>query len=526
MDSLFLTILNMSITGAFVIVAICLARLSLKRAPKMISYCLWAVAGFRLVFPFSIESMFSLIPFNNTVIPSEFTTQAVPHINNSIPVIDSAVSSILPAATASTSPLQTLTMIGAYVWLAVSVTMVTYGVVSYIRLKIRMRSATRIEENIYEIDTIKSPFVLGVFKPEIYIPSNLNKQEYDYIILHEQTHIRRRDHINKVAAYIILCVHWFNPLAWVAFLLMSIDMEMSCDECVLKSIGIDTKKKYSLTLLSQASNRNIIGISPLAFSEGGLKTRIRNVLNFKKIPLGIVIIAIVLTIALSVGLTLNRVSTVPGSDNDTPEESIYNFATTKEGLSLDEFLAIRAKYDVVDDFHTGTGLTPSVAYDKIQFELQLAEYIGKFLETDDFIQESILFINIGNDSPFEKPSASVIVNLEGISKLTDEQIVWIADIIKSSVFGIETEDIRISDNYRNYYDVSAIYANISAKQNNSTSLLIMEFNDLPTALITLNTLSENAAGVPVMTSTVRVSGGDGELPRLIKPTTIIRGIHT
>ena len=323
MDKLFLTILNMSLTGAFVIIAICIARLPLKKAPKIISYWLWAVAGFRLIIPFSIESAISLIPFKSTPIPHDLAIQAVPRIDIGIPAINNTISSVLPAATptASANPLQMWTMIGAYVWLAGIVIMLVYGVASYIILKRKMRTAIQKEDNIYETGNIRSPFVLGIIKPNIYLPLDLSDREREYIILHERTHISRYDHISKIAAYLVLSIHWFNPLAWVAFILMGADMEMACDERVLKKVGIETKKDYSLSLLSLAANKRFIGGSPLAFSEGGLKTRIMNVLKYKKTSMVIVIIAVALTTALSVGLALNREdSDVDDHDDNLQEE--------------------------------------------------------------------------------------------------------------------------------------------------------------------------------------------------------------
>ena len=309
MDKLFLTILNMSLTGAFVIAAICFARLPLKKVPKIVSYCLWAVAGFRLVFPFSIESVFSLIPFKAQTIPPDIAMQQVPRIDSGIAFVNNAVSSILPAATptASVNPLQIWTTIGAYIWLIGVAVMVIYGVVSFVILKRKMREAAHIEANIYEAENIKSPFVLGIFKPKIYLPVGLSGQERGYILLHEQTHIRRRDHIVKFAAYFILCLHWFNPLVWAAFLLMGVDMEMSCDERVLKEMGGEMKKDYSLSLLSLATERRIIGGSPLAFGEGGVKERIKNVLNFKKPSRVIMIVSVALVAVLIVGFAVNRV---------------------------------------------------------------------------------------------------------------------------------------------------------------------------------------------------------------------------
>jgi len=307
----------MSLTGAFVIAAICLARLPLKKAPKIISYCLWAVAGFRLVFPFSIESILSLIPFNAQPIPTDIAFQPVPRIDSGIPFMNNAVSGVLPAPVLgdSVNPLQIWTAIGAYVWLAGITVMVAYGVISYFVLKHKMRNAACVEANIYEANNIKSPFVLGFFSPKIYLPFGLSEKERGYILLHEQTHIRRRDHIVKFMAYFVLCLHWFNPLAWVAFLLMGVDMEMSCDERVLKEMGGETKKDYSLSLLSLATERRLIGNSPLAFGEGSVKGRIKNVLNFKKPSRIIIAAAMALVLVLSVGFALNRTPTI-SLDND------------------------------------------------------------------------------------------------------------------------------------------------------------------------------------------------------------------
>ena len=310
MDKLFLTILNMSLTGAFVIATICLARLPLKKAPKIISYCLWAVAGFRLVFPFSIESVFGLIPFKAQTIPPDIAVQSIPRIDSGIPFVNNAVSSVLPAATptAGVNPLQIWITAGAFVWLTGVAVMLIYGVVSFVILKRKMREAAHIDANIYEAGNITSPFVLGVFKPRIYLPIGLSGQERSYILLHEQTHIRRRDHIVKFAAYFILCLHWFNPLAWAAFLLMGVDMELSCDERVLREMGGEIKRDYSLSLLSLATERRVIGGSPLAFGEGGIKERVKNILNFKKTSRVIIVAAVVLVAVLSVGFAVDRVS--------------------------------------------------------------------------------------------------------------------------------------------------------------------------------------------------------------------------
>jgi len=310
MEKFFLAILNMSLTGSFVVIVICLARLVLKKAPKIISYCLWAAAGFRFVFPFSIESMFSLIPFKSQTIPPDIVTQHVPRIDSGVEVIDNIVSGVLPAATSESSmnPLQVWTATGTRLWVFGVAFMIVYGIASYLFVKQRMRRSACVDSNLIEGENIQSPFVIGLIKPKIYIPAGLSKKEREYIILHERTHIRRFDHIIKFVAYFIICLHWFNPLAWVAFLLLGVDIEMSCDERVLKELGGEIKKDYSMSLLSLATDR-VISSSPLAFGEDGVKKRIKNVLKFKNPSRTIVSLAIAFVTVLSLGLMVSREST-------------------------------------------------------------------------------------------------------------------------------------------------------------------------------------------------------------------------
>jgi len=336
MEFLFLTILNMSLTGAFVIAAIYLARLLLKKVPKIISYCLWAVAGFRLVFPFAIESAWSLIPFRTQPIP---TLQAVP--GSGIPEMGSSsqqsISSItgggmspslpappeigaiavpeeIAAPLVGADPLQALISIGAAVWLIGFALMLLYGLGSYLLLRHRMRNSVSLYENIYEAAQIQSPFVLGFFAPKIYLPLGLSLQERKYIILHEQTHIRRRDHILKFAAYFALCLHWFNPLVWIAFFLMSTDMEMSCDESVLRHLGSETKADYSRILVMLATDRRTLAGAPLAFGEGAIKGRVKNILKFKRTHKIISVIAAILVLTFGIGLALTQT-------DESPEEA-------------------------------------------------------------------------------------------------------------------------------------------------------------------------------------------------------------
>ena len=215
MDKLFLTILNMSLTGIFVIAAILLMRLLFKKAPKIISYCLWIAAGFRLLFPFYINSIISLIPFKSAPIPQDIAMQPIPRIESGITFVDNAVSSILPIGTpySSVNPLQVWMAIASFIWLLGVIAILTYGIVSYFLLKRKMRNAEFLKENIYKAYNIQSPFLLGVIDTRIYIPAILTEKEKDCVILHEKVHIRRHDHIIKYIAYKLWC--WWKNSDWL-----------------------------------------------------------------------------------------------------------------------------------------------------------------------------------------------------------------------------------------------------------------------------------------------------------------------
>lgn len=371
MNKLFLAILNMSLTASYVIIGIMLVRLLLKKAPKVISYALWAVAGFRLMVPFSFQSAFSLIPFKASPIPQDISAQAVPRINSGISTVDEAVSSILPAttSTANENPLQVWLMVFTVLWIFGILVMVVYSLVSIIRLKRSLSAATLLNGNIYEADNIKTPFVLGLYKPQIYIPTGLSIDEKRYILLHEQTHIRRHDHIVKFISYLILCVHWFNPLAWAAFLLMGADMEMSCDERVLNELGDDIKKTYSMSLVSFASEKRILNGSPLAFGEGGIKERVKNVLKFKKSSRIIIITSVLLVAVLTIGFSMDKAS---GKDNLSTSQSMKDdeLSTTTKDEDTGTIEVDGIHYITLDKVRELAAKGDSLLFEDFEFILQ------------------------------------------------------------------------------------------------------------------------------------------------------------
>ena len=304
MHRLFPIVCNMSLTASVVILAVLAVRLLLRRAPKVFSYALWAVVLFRLLCPVSVTSAVSLMGALGA--PAQERTQrtsAVEYvpadimIRGTAPAVTQLPQPPLPAETggavsdapADTAPAAVPAMsfnepvfILTLIWLAGMVLLLAYSLVSLLRLRRRLVGTVRLRDNIYLADHIPSPFVMGLFRPKIYLPSTLTETERGYILRHEQYHLRRRDHVVKLLSFLALCVHWFNPLVWAAFILAGKDMEMSCDEAVVRELGEDIRADYSASLLSLATGRRIVAGMPLAFGEGDTGSRIRNLLNWKR----------------------------------------------------------------------------------------------------------------------------------------------------------------------------------------------------------------------------------------------------
>ena len=332
MQELFVAILNMSITAGYVIVAVLLARLLLRRAPKKYTYLLWSAVAFRLCCPVSFSSAFSLLCLTGApvqtggsaiqYVPPEIGLMTQPQIN--IGIAGSATPVTLPPAAPETSanPMQIWLFAAAVVWGIGMVVLLGCSLLRGWRLRRRMRTAVRLRDNIYEAEQIPSPFILGLLRPRIYIPFGLDDDTRRYVLAHERYHLRHGDHWVKALAFCLLVVHWFNPLCWAAFCLMSQDMEMRCDEAVLAREG-DTKA-YSLCLLSFAANRRFPAPGPLAFGESGAKARIRHALNWKKPRLWLSVLAAV----LCVGLLLLCVANPAGLRLDLEKTPIVSAATT------------------------------------------------------------------------------------------------------------------------------------------------------------------------------------------------------
>ncbi|MBO5278735.1 MAG: hypothetical protein J6B06_04515 [Lachnospiraceae bacterium] len=323
MEKIFIELLNMSFQAGIVVCFILLARwvFSLCRVPKKYSYFLWLIPFVRFICPVSLQSVFSLLPkkteafYETTSVWLEQGAQN-PQTWDNVPVLNQInLSSLAPTPQYSADPLQILTAICSYIWVLVAIALVGYSLCRLFLLKRKLRMSICLRENIYLADEIDTPFVIGLIKPRIYLPSDLEEKELEYVILHEQTHIRRHDAVIKAAAFLITLVHWFNPLSWAAFLCMGNDMEMSCDEAVMRALGQEKGAAYAGALLRLSVGRHRLQGIALAFGEGNTKGRVKNIMKYKK-PLMITgVFALLVIAALILGLL-----TDPLSGGNEPEQ--------------------------------------------------------------------------------------------------------------------------------------------------------------------------------------------------------------
>lgn len=292
MTALLEKILSLSTTASFLMVAVIVLRFVLKKAPKGMRYFLWAMVGLRLLFPFEIESPFSVLPSKNELqsVSTPSTTVSV----NTAPVLENEGVSVLEVL--------------AYIWLAGAVLMLLYMLISFVRVHLMVRESVKYKDGIYLCDHVNSPFVLGVIKPKIYLNSEMSKRDMNLIIAHERTHIKHFDNIWKPLGFVLLCVYWFNPLCWVSYFLFVKDIELFCDESVVKNLSEQDKKNYSYALLSCSMSKNIVTACPLAFAENSVKTRVKNILSYKKPALYIIVISATLCVFTMLMFMTNPVS--------------------------------------------------------------------------------------------------------------------------------------------------------------------------------------------------------------------------
>lgn len=332
MEQVFIKLLNMSISAGWMVLVLILLRPLLKKAPKWIFCLLWGLVGLRLCLPFSIESVLSLIPSAQTV-PENIMLDASPAIDSGISSINSAVNPVIgqvfaPNPATSANPLQIWMCLAANFWVLGMIAMALYAFISFILLRRKLREAVRQQENIWACDRVDSPFLLGLLRPRIYLPSHLSEESAAYVIAHEKAHLRRKDHLWKPLGFLLLTVYWFNPLMWVAYILLCRDIEYACDEKVLQKMGVDHKKAYSEALVRCSSPRKLISACPVAFGEDGVKGRVKSVLNYKKPAFWIILAAVIVSIAVAVCFLTDPV--------DEPEDTMPDFQFMATVLEVTE----------------------------------------------------------------------------------------------------------------------------------------------------------------------------------------------
>ena len=324
MTEVFIKILNMSISSCWIIFAVLILRVLLKRAPKWVQVLLWGLVAVRLLCPFSLESMLSLVPSAN-IISEQVMLDVSPTVETGIPPVDDVVNqaiagSNVPETGASINPLQITFALGTVIWLIGFAVMLFYALGSYWILRRSVRTAVRVRENFYQSDRIDTPFVLGIFRPRIYMPFQIPEESMAHIIAHEKAHIRRKDHWWKPLGFLLLAVHWFNPLVWVSYILLCRDIELACDEKVIKNLSREERADYSAVLLSSSSGRKIIAACPVAFGEVSVKTRIKSVLNYRRPAFWAVLIALILCCMVAVCFLTN-----PVGASGEPDLSFLNY---------------------------------------------------------------------------------------------------------------------------------------------------------------------------------------------------------
>ena len=381
MAAVFLKLLNLSISASWLVLAVLVLRLISKRSPKWVNVLLWGIVALRLVLPFSIESALSLIPSAETVSPAAVQFDPAPTITSGVSIIDNAVNPSLSehfaaVPTASVNPLYVWTEIAGWVWLIGLGAMLLYALVSYLRLRRRVSVSLPIRDRIYLCDAISSPFILGVVKPHIYLPSGLDEVQRQNVLAHEQAHLARRDHWWKPLGFALLAVYWFNPVLWLAYTLLCRDIELACDEKVIRDMDVAAKKAYSIALLSCSTHRNQISACPLAFGEVGVKERVRNALHYKKPAFWVVAASVAVCVVVAVCFL-----TDPPTDTDAAglvgfhrEQVTYADVTDASGtqpssvqLTAEETDAIYALLDAMQYKRLGAASAMQDCYARLHF---------------------------------------------------------------------------------------------------------------------------------------------------------------
>lgn len=381
MAAVFLKLLNLSISASWLVLAVLVLRLVSKRSPKWMNVLLWGMVALRLMLPFSIESALSLIPSAETVSPAVVQFDPAPTITSGVNIIDNAVNPSLSehfaaAPLASVNPLYVWTYLAGWVWLIGLGVMLLYALASYLRLRRRVSVSLPIQDHIYLCDAISSPFILGVVKPRIYLPSTLDEIQQQNVLAHEHAHLARHDHWWKPLGFALLAVYWFNPVLWLAYALLCRDIELACDERVIRTMDESAVKTYSTVLLACSMPRKAVITCPLAFGEVGVKERVKNALHYKKPAFWVVAASVIVCIVVAVCFLTN-----PPTDTDAAglvgfhrEQVTYADVTDESGaqpsnvqLTAEETDAVYALLDALQYKRLGAASAMEDCYARLYF---------------------------------------------------------------------------------------------------------------------------------------------------------------
>lgn len=381
MSGIFLKLLNLSISASWLVLVVLVLRLVLKRAPKWVDVLLWGMVALRLMLPFSIESALSLIPSAETLSPEVVQFDPAPTITSGVELIDNAVNpslseSFAAAPLASVNPLYVWTYLAGWVWLIGLAAMLLYALVSYLRLRRRVSASIPLRENIYVCDEVASPFILGILRPRIYLPSALDEAQRGSVLSHERAHLARRDHWWKPLGFALLAVYWFNPLLWLAYTLLCRDIELACDERVLCGMDAGQVKDYSSALLACSVPRRMLAACPLAFGEVGVGARVKNALRYKKPAFWVVAASVAVCVVVAVCFLTN-----PRTDTDAAglvgfhrEQVTYADVTDESGaqpssvqLTAEETDAVYALLDTLQYKRLGAASAMQDCYARLYF---------------------------------------------------------------------------------------------------------------------------------------------------------------
>ena len=337
MNELFLKIINMSISASWLVLVVLILRFVLKKAPKWVNILLWGIVAIRLICPFSFESALSLIPSAETF-PEKVISGPSFDVQTGITPVDNRINDYLgdryfEGVTVPANNGNNIMTILTIVWTIGILLLVAYTVISYWRLRRKVDTAVRYKDNIFQSENVKSPFVLGIIKPRIYLPFNMNGQDLEHVVAHEQAHIHCKDHWWKPFGFLLLTIHWFNPLVWLAYVLLCRDIELACDERVIKELGNEQRADYTQALVACSVNRRMIAACPLAFGEVGVKDRVKSVMNYKKPAFWGVVLAVIVCVFVAVCFLTNPVTKNNGTDGtvtewfdylETPDEMVWD----------------------------------------------------------------------------------------------------------------------------------------------------------------------------------------------------------